>query len=284
MDSISQGILSFESENASALPSMEDPVTIKRIDRRQALAVFGSVSLGGLLSACGGDGNGKGEDTTTDGTPSSVQPKSTTSGATAELFDRSASCSLTPEETEGPYYFDVDSIRSDVREDREGTLLRLAVRVRDAESCKPIENAVVDIWHCDALGSYSGYESSGGEPPGGGGGNSGPADDETYLRGVQVTNAEGIVEFKTIYPGWYRGRTVHIHAKVHVNKRTVLTAQLYFDEKVNTAVYSRKPYSEHTGREQFNDSDNIFDEKLLLTLQRKGDGYLALMTFDVESG
>jgi protocatechuate 3,4-dioxygenase beta subunit len=103
------------------------------------------------------------------------------------------------------------------------------------------------------------------------------------LRGAQVTNADGTVEFKTIYPGWYRGRTVHIHAKIHVDKKTVLTTQLFFDEKVTTAAYSRKPYSEHTGRDQFNDSDNIFDEQLLLTTRREGSGYLALMTFDVES-
>ena len=165
--------------------------------------------------------------------------------------------------------------------------MRLAVRVRNAESCKPIENAVVDIWHCDALGSYSGFESSGGGPPGGGGGpgggNSSPSTDTTYLRGAQVTNADGIVEFETIYPGWYQGRTVHIHAKVHIDNQTVLTSQLFFDEDVNKAAYPKAPYSEHTGREQFNDSDSIFDERLLMTTREEGDGYLGIMTFDVEA-
>ena len=250
----------------------------KTIDRRQALTVIGTVSLGGILTACGdGDGNGSSEVTTTDGTTTSVESK-TTSRVTAEDFDESASCSLTPEQTEGPYYFDVDKIRSDIREDREGTLLRLAFRVREAESCKPIENAVVDIWHCDALGSYSGFESGDGGPPG-----SEPSTDSTFLRGAQVTNADGIVEFKTVYPGWYQGRTVHIHAKVHIDNQTVLTSQLFFDEDVNSAVYSREPYSGHTGRDQLNDSDGIFDEQLLVTAKEEGSGILALMTFDVEA-
>jgi protocatechuate 3,4-dioxygenase beta subunit len=256
----------------------------KTIDRRQALTVIGTVSLGGFLAACG-DGNGTSDVTTTNGTTTSVESK-TQSQVSAELFDESASCSLTPEETEGPYYFDVDRIRSDIREDREGILLRLAIRVRDGESCKPIENAVVDVWHCDALGGYSGFESVGGGGPGGGppgGGNSGPTDDTTYLRGAQVTNADGVVEFKTVYPGWYQGRTVHIHAKVHIDNQTVLTTQLFFDEDVNSAVYSREPYAQHTGRDLLNDADGIFDERLVTTTRKDGSGYLGIMTFDVAS-
>jgi protocatechuate 3,4-dioxygenase beta subunit len=257
----------------------------RTLDRRQALAVMGTVSLSGILAACGdGNGNnGNADVTTTDGATTSVQSK-TNSKVTADLFDASASCSVSPEETEGPYYFDVDRIRSDIREDRKGTLLRLALRVRNAKSCKPIENAVVDVWHCDALGSYSGFESGGGGPPSGGpGGNSGPATDTTYLRGAQLTNADGIVEFKTVYPGWYQGRTVHIHAKVHLDNQTVLTSQLFFDEDVNSAVYSREPYSRHTGRDVFNDGDNIFDKRLLTSTKKDGSGYLTVMTFDVET-
>ncbi len=116
-----------------------------------------------------------------------------------------SSCEATAELTEGPYYFDADALRSDIREDREGVTLRLGIRVRSAGDCAPIKDAVVDIWHCDAGGVYSGFEAGEGE---------------RYLRGTQVTNADGVAEFTTIYPGWYRGRTVHIHAKVHLDKQT----------------------------------------------------------------
>jgi protocatechuate 3,4-dioxygenase beta subunit len=250
-----------------------------RMDRRQALATLGTVSLGGLLAACGDEDSGGSSVTTREGTTTTVEPKTATSGSLAALFDESASCTVTPESTEGPYYFDVDSIRRDIREDREGVLLRLGIRVRNAQSCRPIENAVVDIWHCDALGSYSGFESASTGGPGGD-----RTGEETYLRGAQATNADGIAEFRTIYPGWYPGRTVHIHAKVHIDKQTVLTSQLFFDERVNEAVYERDPYSQQSGRDVFNENDGIFDEALVVTARKEGDGYLGLMTFDVSAG
>jgi protocatechuate 3,4-dioxygenase beta subunit len=252
----------------------------RQLDRRQALAVFGSVSLGTLLGACGGGGGDAATTsasvTTTGGETATVAPQTSPSAATADLFDDTSSCVLTPEQTEGPYYFDVDSIRSDIREDREGVRLRLAVRVRDADSCSPIENAVVDIWHCDALGIYSGFESASRGGPGGG-----RSDEETYLRGAQATNADGIVEFTTIYPGWYRGRTVHVHAKVHVDSATVLTTQFFFDEAVTAAVYSREPYASDSGRDTFNAGDSIFDESLVLRLSEDGDGQLGAISLDV---
>ncbi len=101
------------------------------------------MTLGSVLAACGG-GEETTEVATTDGGTATVQSKTNGGGTAAELFDQSAACSLAPEQTEGPYYFDVDKIRSDVREDRDGTPLRLALRVRDAAACAPIENAVVE--------------------------------------------------------------------------------------------------------------------------------------------
>jgi protocatechuate 3,4-dioxygenase beta subunit len=154
------------------------------------------------------------------------------------------------------------------------------VRVRDAASCEPIENAVVDIWHCDATGLYSGFESaSTGAGPGGGG----PTDDETYLRGAQATNEDGIVQFRTIYPGWYRGRTVHIHAKVHLDRRTALTSHLYFADDVTERVYARDPYRAVGRRDTLNADDGIYREELELTLRDEGgDGVLGLITLDVD--
>jgi protocatechuate 3,4-dioxygenase beta subunit len=259
----------------------------RTVNRRQALGAFGTVSLGALLAACGGDANGGRGATTADvatseGGTSTVRPSTATDRATAELFEGIDSCSVTAEQAQGPYYFDADAIRSDIREDREGVALRVAIRVRDAEACEPIANAVVDVWHCDATGLYSGYEaaSTGAGQAGPGGGRS---DDERYLRGAQVTNGEGIVEFLTIYPGWYRGRTIHIHAKVHLDRRTVLTTQLYFDEAVTEQVHRREPYAGDSGRDTFNDTDGIFDEKLIMKLSKEGAGWLGVASFDVRS-
>jgi protocatechuate 3,4-dioxygenase beta subunit len=252
----------------------------RRFDRRQALGAFGTVGLGALLAACGGneDGGSATPVATTDGGSATVEPQTTTSPSLAGRFGDASSCTLTPELTEGPYYFDADAIRSDIREDREGTPLRLAIRVRDAESCEPIANAVVDVWHCDGGGLYSGFESASTGGPGGG-----RSDDERYLRGAQVTNQDGIVEFLTIYPGWYAGRTTHIHTKVHLDRSTLLTTQLFFDEEVNAAVYETEPYAARTGRDVFNDGDGIFAEELLLDLSREGEEYVGVISFDVAS-
>ena len=101
-----------------------------------------------------------------------------------------------------------------------------------------------------------------------------PTDDKRYLRGAQVTNSDGIVEFTTIWPGWYRGRTVHIHAMVHFSNARVLTTQMMFDEALNTKVFAKSPYAAHTGRDTFNDSDNIYKDSMLLKVTEEGDGYL----------
>ncbi|NUO41606.1 MAG: intradiol ring-cleavage dioxygenase, partial [Streptomyces sp.] len=193
---------------------------------------------------------------------------------------------LTSETTEGPYYIDADKLRRDITEDKEGIPLVLDLKVIDAETCKPIANAAVDIWHCDALGIYSGYESmsSGGgggtpsdaptdaptdgatptgEPPSGApsGGSGGsihqePTDDERYLRGTWKTDKHGKVTFRTIFPGWYQGRCVHIHTKVHVNGEwtdagyeggnTCHTGQFFFSEESVLASAEVEPYSTST--------------------------------------
>ena len=250
-----------------------------RISRRKALAGAGSVGLGALLAACGADGdNTTASVETTTGTTATVQPQ--TGKDLTALFGEDSACTLTPEETEGPYYFDANAIRSDITEDRDGVPLRLALRVRDAEACAPISNAVVDIWHCDAGGVYSGFESesqaAGGAPTEGG-----STGDNRYLRGAQVTDTDGIVQFETVYPGWYQGRTVHIHAKVHVDNATVLTTQLYFDDAVSTEVFERDPYASRTGRETFNDNDFIFDQALVVPVSADGEGYAGAISFDV---
>ena len=237
----------------------------KTINRREALAGMGTVSLGSLLAACGSDEDGSTSTSVAmeSGSEALVEPRS--GKDLTALFDETSSCTLTAEETEGPYYFDVDKIRSDIREDREGKTLRMVVRVRDAESCEPLRNAVVDIWHCDAGGAYSGFNEEG-----------------TFLRGAQVTDSDGIAEITTIYPGYYQGRTPHIHAKVHLDNTTVLTTQFFFDDSISEAVYgSGDPYLPAEGRQVNNSNDGIFDETLILTLSEEDDGYLGTFSTDV---
>ncbi|MDX3129674.1 intradiol ring-cleavage dioxygenase [Streptomyces europaeiscabiei] len=171
---------------------------------------------------------------------------------------------LTTETTEGPYYIDADKLRRDVTEDREGIPLLLRLKVIDAETCRPVRNAAVDIWHCDAAGVYSGYEDMGN-----GGGHQEPTDDSRYLRGTWRTDRQGFVTFKTVFPGWYRGRCVHIHTKVHVNGEwtdagyeggtTCHTGQFFFDEESVLASAVVEPYASNTDDRTTLDEDTIYD-------------------------
>jgi protocatechuate 3,4-dioxygenase beta subunit len=161
-------------------------------------------------------------------------------------------CLVMPEATEGPYYFDPELQRADVTEDREGIPMRLQMQVVDAE-CVPIEGARVDIWHCDARGIYSGYTNRG---------TGVDARGETFLRGTQSTNARGVVTFQTIYPGWYSGRTTHIHYKVFLDAQTVLTSQMFFPDPLSEYLFQNvAPYNERANaRDTMNSDDWILDQ------------------------
>jgi protocatechuate 3,4-dioxygenase beta subunit len=139
----------------------------------------------------------------------------------------SVSCILTPEQTEGPYYIAGEKLRRNITEGRPGTPLVLRTFVVDASTCRPIRNAAVDIWHADASGVYSGFGDG--------------ASSRTFMRGIQRTNAKGLAQFRTVYPGWYPGRTVHIHVKVHLSSNVVHTGQLYFPEEPQTPCTGARP-------------------------------------------
>jgi protocatechuate 3,4-dioxygenase beta subunit len=279
---------------------MSDHHEGQRVSRRSLVAGIGSIGLGTLLAACSGSESSSGSGsstasvTTSTGASTTVAPQTSTTSDLTSLFAEANTCTLTASTTQGPYYFDADKIRGDIREDRQGKRLRLAIKLQDSEKCAPLGNAVVEIWHCDAAGLYSGAESQsrgggGGNPPSGGGGQGGgaadltPTDDKRYLRGAQVTNADGIVEFTTIWPGWYRGRTVHIHAMVHVSNQRVLTTQVMFDEALNSKVFAEAPYAAHTGRDTFNSNDNIYRDGMLLKVTEENDGYLGVIVFSADS-
>jgi protocatechuate 3,4-dioxygenase beta subunit len=212
----------------------------------------------------------------------------------SRILNATPLCTLTPEQEEGPYYVDFGKTRRDVTEGKPGVPLRLRIALVDSKRCEPLEAAAVDIWHCDATGVYSGFTANGGgndggrgfgPPPGGrggpgrggpggrGGGRGQGAIDETrFLRGIQVTNKEGIAEFATIYPGWYAGRTIHIHLKVHLGGNSGAekyagghvshTGQLFLPEDVTEQIAKMDPYLSHSNvHRTLHSEDNIFRQQ-----------------------
>jgi protocatechuate 3,4-dioxygenase beta subunit len=192
-------------------------------------------------------------------------------GGPAAVESGAVSCVLTPEQTEGPYYIAGEKVRRDITEGRPGTPLLLQLAVVDASTCRPIKGALVDIWHCDAMGVYSGVGQGGGS--------------RTFMRGLQRTNAQGVATFRTVYPGWYQGRTVHIHVKVHVRGNVVHTGQLYFRDAVTDAVYRRAPYNKRPNRSTRNANDSVFvngGKRSMLRLRRRRQrGYVGSITMGV---
>src|SRR6266496_32618 len=232
----------------------------KEVTRRSVIRVgsviFASGATGvleALLSACN----------------AASQSSSNSSGSSSSS---SASSLQATNLTRGPYFVDdrsdpninndvVDSSipqRSDIRSDIEGGTgtqsglpLYLTITVGDYSSgaCSPISGAQVHIWHCNAQGIYSDVQNYTGE---------------NFLRGYQWTDSSGQVTFATIYPGWYSGRTVHIHLKVHIfdssgNVTTEATTQLFFNDSTTDSVYAANPaYSRSGSRDMLNSADNIY--------------------------
>lgn len=204
------------------------------------------------------------------------------------------SCVATPQQTEGPYFVDEALHRADIRSDpadgsmKDGLPLALEIRVfalsRNAGTdCKPLGGAIVDIWHCDANGVYSDVRDRSFDTVG-----------KQFLRGYQVTDADGGVRFMTIYPGWYPGRSVHIHFKIRTRPKHgrvyEFTSQFYFDDSITDKVHAREPYSRpvfHAEKRSYgartrNGEDGIFrqgGDQLMLRLSATDQGYAA--SFDV---
>jgi protocatechuate 3,4-dioxygenase beta subunit len=179
------------------------------------------------------------------------------------------SCVLAPEQTEGPYYVEDAAVRRNVTEGKPGVPLVLRLSVVNVASCRPIKGAAVEIWHCDASGTYSGVQG----------------DTGMFLRGVQRTDAKGLALFRTVYPGWYQGRTVHIHTKVHLGGNVVHTGQLYFADAVTDAAYTRSPYNQRPNRTTRNAADSIYrngGKRSTLKLVRSGSAYAGSITMGVQ--
>jgi uncharacterized protein (TIGR03437 family) len=205
--------------------------------------------------------------------------------AVAGRLDAATCVNLAGAQTEGPYWVEENLNRSDIRTDpsdgsiRPGVLLNLKINVinENGSSCVPLAGAKVDIWHCDAGGIYSDEAANNSRG-------------KKFLRGYQTTDDNGAVNFITIYPGWYNGRTAHIHVRIRTYSGTTLlgefVAQIFFDDTVTDAVYKNAPYSTRPNRDTRNSND------MVLTGTRNGAvvyadvsqiavGYSATATFGV---
>jgi protocatechuate 3,4-dioxygenase beta subunit len=240
-------------------------------------------------------------------------------------------CQLLPEQEVGPFYVADEILRSDIVEEKPGIPLTLRILVLDSRSCKPLPNAAIDLWHCDAGGLYSGFTKSNPGGPGGGldfggpdgrppgppldgppdggfrGGPGGgppamkPTDKLTFLRGIQITDADGTVNFRTIFPGYYQGRTNHIHFKVRVGGgesgrtyaagHTSHVGQIFFPEDVAAELMNHEPYSLHRIHRVSQTEDGIFRSQhgdLMLASLKKiqaasaGSGYSASISVGVD--
>ena len=246
------------------------------LNRREALKLLGAISAAMLAGCAPGAAS-----------PTSTRVPSTASAATAAPTQAASAttaatlptCIVRPEVTEGPYYVDEDLNRSDIRSDpgtgavKDGALLALTFRVMQVTStgCTPLAGAKVEIWHCDAAGVYSDVSDPGFDTTG-----------QKFLRGYQVTDANGQATFTTIYPGWYSSRAVHIHFKIHDDtsgQGREFTSQLFFDESLSDQVFAQAPYASKGQRDTLNSTDRIYDSQLLLAATQTNAGYAA--TFDI---
>jgi protocatechuate 3,4-dioxygenase beta subunit len=319
-------------------------VTCTGVSRRQLLSGAGGVGAIAFLAACGSKAS-TAVPTITASAPSTVTANAPTSAAassgstvgsapgTAAAATPTTAATATPgvavlaaEITEGPYWLDLNLMRSDIREDQPGAPLTMKLAVVDVATGKPIEGANVDIWHCNADGIYSGFTgvsaaanpgggqagaqpSGGGNPPpgapadgqqggpppggpppggqGGAGGGTQKADDKTFLRGIQPTDKSGVATFTTVYPGWYNGRTVHIHVKVNVGGKTIHTGQLFFDDTYTDTVFKdNAPYNARSARQMRNANDGIFNgggAGSIFAITKDDKGYAGSMTMGVKT-
>jgi protocatechuate 3,4-dioxygenase beta subunit len=203
-----------------------------------------------------------------------------------DVAEAAATCVMTPAKTEGPYFVDERLNRADIRSDpttgnvQDGVKLTLKLSVFDAgDDCAPVQGAQVDIWHANAAGKYSDESANG-------------TSGEKWLRGYQLTDADGAMTFTTIYPGWYSGRAVHIHFKVRIFNGTTetleFTSQLFFTDAMNSTVFANAPYSSRGNPDTTDSTDNVYGTdgaSLLLAPTSDGSGgYVADFSVGISGG
>lgn len=195
-------------------------------------------------------------------------------------FSGESMCRMTPDSVEGPYFICTDTMSQRlITEDRDGTPLTIALRVVDA-SCMPIAGAVVDVWQCDARGNYSGHNVDPDNPGRGGRNRREPDLPSRFLRGVLATDVDGVAEFDAIYPGYYGGRAIHTHFKVHVGQQVFLTSQAVYPEDWNAKIMAQKLYSDGRLTKRVSNATDRFAANMF-TVHTRGDHLLATQTLAV---
>jgi protocatechuate 3,4-dioxygenase beta subunit len=260
----------------------DDRLIGRILSRREVLALFGTTGVAVTIAACVPGSSGASGSATTGaaGTAgASASALATATATAAAVASAIPSCVVVPELTEGPYYLDTNLERADIRIETatgtpvEGATLELGWLVSqvDGDACAPLEGVIVDVWHCDALGEYSGVAGS---------------DSQDFLRGFQRTDTSGAASFTTVYPGWYTGRAVHIHFKIRTDPDAdagfEFTSQLFFDDELSRQVFSSGVYASKGAQDQSNESDGIFNQsggQTLLAVTQDGDSYRA--TFQI---
>lgn len=181
----------------------------------------------------------------------------------SELFSKNPVCILAPEGETGPFWVKGELVRSDVRDGEDGIPIILDGQFIDINTCEPIQDLYWDVWNCNSTGVYSGVQSSMN-----GNGNDATNLDKTFLRGIQKTNADGVAQFKTIFPGHYSGRTTHVHVIAHVDAQEQANktlsgghvahiGQLFFDQDLITQVENTYPYNTNTVSITENADDHV---------------------------
>jgi len=202
--------------------------------------------------------------------------------AESQPVDSGDACILTPQAEEGPFYADPRQLRSDIADGKNGIPLTLRLRVIEAGPCTPITGARVDIWHCDAQGLYSAFAGQGDQ-------HNVDESSARFLRGTQMTDAAGWVTFNTIYPGWYDGRATHIHFKVFLDQKNVLTGQTFLPDALNEFIYANAP--DYAGRARprttLNANDHVVelsdpDRRAFCAVKEEKERYVATLTLGVD--
>jgi len=249
------------------------------------------IAAGGAMAAAAGLGLAA-TATAAPETQAAAKPRPNRTSASASSTTNSV-CTLNAEVTEGPYSLEGALVREDIREEKEGVEVQFTFTVVDQDNgCAVLADALVELWHCDSLGEYSGFVGGNGHTE---------EDDGTFLRGGQLTDENGQVSLVSIWPGHYIGRAVHVHMRVHTDVtltddsytggEIIHTGQLFFDPDVNTEIQAIAPYTDNTTQETQLDDDGIYDgggaSSGLLTLTALGDsvsdGYAATLTVGVST-